>query len=174
VGYSFLLYAYSSPITHVVKPPGLPSRPDKHVLATITIPLLQLTIFHLLSVRKRWSSHRFLPTALSSFLSLLHFHSTLFSHSLLFFNNEDTTPLSINNGTDTTSTPAYSHPSGVTSYPILNYIPNMFETILILLISLTIFLNVITQLLLTGRVTKPLLGLGLNGAGKFASPSGYI
>ncbi|KAK7061001.1 hypothetical protein VNI00_000736 [Paramarasmius palmivorus] len=108
-----------------------------------------------------------LPTALSSFLSLLHFHSTLFSHSLLFFNNEEeATPLSINNGTNTTSTPAYSHPSGVTSYPILNYIPNMFETILILLISLTIFLNVITQLLLTGRVTKPLLGLGLNGAGE--------
>ncbi|ESK96491.1 hypothetical protein Moror_6999 [Moniliophthora roreri MCA 2997] len=164
VGYSFLLYAYSSPITHVDKPDGLPSRPDKHVLATITIPLLQLTIFHMLSIRKRWSSHRFLPTALSSFLSLLHFHLTLFSHSFLSTSVGEVSLLTApSNGTDPGS---YSHPSGVTNYPILNYIPNMFETVLILLISLTIFLNVTTQLLLTGRIIKPLLGLGLNGAGE--------
>lgn len=38
----------------------------------------------------------------------------------------------------------------------------MFETLLLCTIFLTIFLNVITQLLLTGRVDKPLLGLGIS------------
>lgn len=42
IGYAFLLHIYSSPITHVYKPPSLPSRPDKHVIVTITIPLLQV------------------------------------------------------------------------------------------------------------------------------------
>ncbi|KAK7455173.1 hypothetical protein VKT23_011044 [Stygiomarasmius scandens] len=188
VGYAFLLHVYASPITHVYKPEGLPSRPDKHVLITIAIPLLQITIFHILSVRKRWSSHRFLPTALSSFLSLLHFHITILAHSSLFSSFPDsistaepprvsmmssteytsaspasdpiTTTLSAAN--ETISRP-YSSPTGTSSYPILNYIPNIFETLLLLTILLTIALNAITQLLLTGHVSKPLLGLGIGG-----------
>ncbi|KAJ7712454.1 hypothetical protein B0H16DRAFT_1813377, partial [Mycena metata] len=138
IGYAFLLHIYSSPITHVYKPPSLPSRPDKHVIVSITIPLLQLTIFHILSIRKRWSNHRLLPTALSSILSLLHFHTTLYAH--------------------------YSSP-GSTSLPLLNYVPNAFETLLLLTIALTVGLNVCTQLILTGRVSRPLLGLGLSGSG---------
>ncbi len=43
VGYAFLLHVYSSPITHSFKPlDDTPSRPDKHVLITIAIPLLQV------------------------------------------------------------------------------------------------------------------------------------
>ncbi|KAK1232925.1 hypothetical protein PQX77_003938 [Marasmius sp. AFHP31] len=158
VGYAFLLYAYSSSYTHVIKPDDLPSRPDKHVLISITIPLLQLTIFHLLSVRKRWSGHRLLPTALSSILSLIHFHSTLFVYALA-----ENTSSSIPDGVQPPRK-LYSSPAGIGHYPILNYIPNLFESVLLLLISLTIFLNTITQLLLTGKVTKPLLGLGLTSA----------
>ncbi|KAF9266971.1 hypothetical protein L218DRAFT_896271 [Marasmius fiardii PR-910] len=158
VGYAFLLYAYSSSYTHVLKPDGLPSRPDKHVLVTIVIPLLQLTIFHILSCRKRWSSHRLIPTALSSVLSLLHFHTTLFSHSMFESRSPDLSVAGEN------KQHAYSNPAGIGSYPILNYVPNLFETVLLLLISLTVLLNVATQLLLTGRVTKPLLGLGLTSA----------
>ncbi|KAG7093705.1 hypothetical protein E1B28_007359 [Marasmius oreades] len=156
VGYAFLLYAYSSSFTHVLKPDGLPSRPDKHVLVTIAIPLLQLMIFHILSCRKRWSSHRFIPTALSSFLSLLHFHTTLFAHSM--FESSSSPVISTTTGT---KQHVYSNPTGIGSYPILNYVPNLFETVLLLLITLTILLNVATQLLLTGKITKPLLGLGL-------------
>ncbi|THU80622.1 hypothetical protein K435DRAFT_767892 [Dendrothele bispora CBS 962.96] len=198
VGYAFLLHVYASPITHVHKPEGLPSRPDKHVLITIAIPLLQITFFHILSVRKRWSNHRFIPTALASFLSLLHFHVTILAYSSLFsslgflstistaetprvsdfmmssteytsasslFDAVTTTIASL--GADSAKNASiarpYSSPTGTSSYPILNYIPNIFETLLLLTIFLTIALNALTQLLLTGEVSRPLLGLGIGG-----------
>ena len=41
-GYSFMLHFYSSPLTHLVKPEGLPSRPDVNVIFTIYVPLLQV------------------------------------------------------------------------------------------------------------------------------------
>ena len=41
-GYSFMLHFYSSPLTHIVKPEGLPSRPDVNVIFTIYVPLLQV------------------------------------------------------------------------------------------------------------------------------------
>ncbi|KAJ7935437.1 hypothetical protein B0H13DRAFT_1947791 [Mycena leptocephala] len=194
IGYAFLLHIYSSPITHVYKPPSLPSRPDKHVIVTITIPLLQLTIFHILSVRKRWSNHRLFPTALSSILSLLHFHMTLYSH---YYARVTPAPLSPDiqpniqpplkidlpeSPTFPSKFPAptppptgrvlptspralYSHPTGSATFPLLNYVPNAFETLLLLTISLTVTLNALTQLILTGRVSRPLLGLGLSGSG---------
>ncbi|KAF7299202.1 hypothetical protein MIND_00868900 [Mycena indigotica] len=179
IGYSFLLHIYSSPITHVYKPSGLPSRPDKHVIVSITIPLLQLTIFHILSIRKRWSNHRLLPTALSSALALIHFHSTLYSH---YMASPAPLPLSVARLPDVSvattaekfpaptpppsppsAGPLYSRPTGSGSFPLLNYVPNTFETLLILTITLTIVLNALTQLILTGRVSRPLLGLGLTG-----------
>ncbi|KAJ6509023.1 hypothetical protein C8R45DRAFT_1208587 [Mycena sanguinolenta] len=198
VGYSFLLHLYASPITHVHKPPSMPSRPDKHVIVTITIPLLQLTIFHMLSIRKRWSNHRLLPTALSSFLSLLHFHLTLYSH----YYHRSAPPLApllphphqpkakLPHRVDVPATPTplhgstsfpvptppiepvpppplynlYSRPTGSGSFPLLNYVPNAFETLLLLTIALTVVLNALTQLILTGRVARPLLGLGLTGS----------
>lgn len=42
-GYSFVLYIYASPVTHVNKINGLPSRPDIHVLITMALPLLQVS-----------------------------------------------------------------------------------------------------------------------------------
>lgn len=36
-----MLHFYSSPLTHIVKPEGLPSRPDVNVIFTIYVPLLQ-------------------------------------------------------------------------------------------------------------------------------------
>ncbi|KAJ7264011.1 hypothetical protein B0H12DRAFT_1180471 [Mycena haematopus] len=204
IGYAFLLHLYSSPITHVYKPPSLPSRPDKHVIVTITIPLLQLTIFHILSVRKRWSNHRLLPTALSSFLSLLHFHLTLYSYyyhrsapplaPLLPNTPQPKIKLPLPVDIPATPTPLrgstpfpaptpppigrvpptplrtiYSRPTDSTSFPLLNYVPNAFESLLLLTIVLTVFLNALTQLILTGRIARPLLGLGLSGG---TSPSG--
>ncbi|KAJ7163300.1 hypothetical protein C8R46DRAFT_1102931 [Mycena filopes] len=193
IGYAFLLHIYSSPITHVYKPASLPSRPDKHVIVTIAIPLLQLTIFHILSIRKRWSNHRFLPTALSSLLSLLHFHMTLYAHysarpvprppllpkieptpelelfapptPILTGNFHAPTPPPPPRVTSPPGSPLYSRPTGSTALPLLNYVPNAFETLLLLTIALTVGLNVCTQLILTGRVSRPLLGLGLSGSG---------
>jgi hypothetical protein len=37
-----MLHFYSSPLTHIVKPEGLPSRPDMNVIFTIYVPLLQV------------------------------------------------------------------------------------------------------------------------------------
>ncbi|KAJ7069971.1 hypothetical protein C8F01DRAFT_1114796 [Mycena amicta] len=190
IGYSFLLHIYASPITHVYKPPGLPSRPDKHVIVSITIPLLQLTIFHILSIRKRWSNHRLLPTALSSALALVHFHSTLYAH---YVAASPAPPLSVRPPDVFVATtvgkfpaptppplvnspgPLYSRPTGSASVPLLNYVPHTFETLLVLTIALTVVLNALTQLILTGRVSRPLLGLGLtggsaNGAWAWAPP----
>lgn len=44
------------------------------------------------------------------------------------------------------------------SYPLLNYMPSLFETGLTLVTLLTIALNALTQLLLEGTVTRPLFG----------------
>ncbi|KIK56394.1 hypothetical protein GYMLUDRAFT_47165 [Collybiopsis luxurians FD-317 M1] len=184
VGYAFLLHIYSSPLTHAYKPykPDfnsnltdfklLPSRPDTHVLITLVIPLLQLTLFHILSVRKRWSRHRLLPTALTSLLSLSHFYITLIRYLMNVSSSSLQSPSASAFRPDATSAPSLAAPAYTYTphhtthgYPILNYIPNIFETMLLSTIVLTIFLNSITQLLLTGRVDKPLLGLGIgNGA----------
>ncbi|KAJ7645559.1 hypothetical protein DFH06DRAFT_1476805 [Mycena polygramma] len=191
IGYAFLLHIYSSPITHVYKPLSLPSRPDKHVIVTITIPLLQLTIFHILSIRKRWSNHRLLPTALASVLSLLHFHGTLYSHyyarttpppllpelqptlkpvelpasPIIPSHFPAPTPPPTNRVLPSSPRVLYSRPTGPATFPLLNYVPNAFETVLLLTIALTVTLNVFTQLILTGTVSRPLLGLGLSGSG---------
>src|ERR1700735_1646403 len=44
------------------------------------------------------------------------------------------------------------------SYPLLNYMPCLFESLLSLVTLLTIALNALTQLLLEGAVTRPLFG----------------
>ncbi|KAG9098952.1 hypothetical protein FRC07_010570, partial [Ceratobasidium sp. 392] len=88
-GYSFLLHIYASPIMHTQTPKQPlptedmpPSRPDKHVLITIILPLLQLTILHILAVNKRWSRQRLIPTTVCGLLSIVHFgYVTLFSTS---------------------------------------------------------------------------------------------
>ncbi|KAF8969568.1 hypothetical protein BDZ97DRAFT_1653538 [Flammula alnicola] len=156
VGYAFLLHVYSSPTTHLHKSvDNFPSRPDKHVIITITIPLLQLTMFHILSISKRLSTHRLLPTALTSMLSLAHFHGTLFSH----FRKSR---LALLLPPTTTSSGANPHRSSHhVTYPLLNYIPNMFETLLICTILLTVFLNALAQLLVRGRVDRVFSGLGI-------------
>jgi hypothetical protein len=42
-GYAFLLHIYSSSLTHVKHGDGLPTRPNKHVIVTIVLPLLQVS-----------------------------------------------------------------------------------------------------------------------------------
>ncbi|KDQ61231.1 hypothetical protein JAAARDRAFT_32233 [Jaapia argillacea MUCL 33604] len=125
-GYSFLLHIYSSPLTHASKPQNLPSRPDVHVLITIILPLLQVTMIHTLGIKQTWSQQRLIPTTITSVLTLLHFHSVLW-----FSPN---------------------------SYPLLNYLPCLLESMLALVTLLTISLNALTQLLLEGEVTRPLFG----------------
>ncbi|KAJ3512483.1 hypothetical protein NLJ89_g3497 [Agrocybe chaxingu] len=160
VGYAFLLHIYSSPVTHSYQPnDGLPSRPDKHVIITITIPLLQLTLFHMLSVSKRLSTHRLLPTALTSMLSLAHFHGTLFAHFSQTPSQAEPTATSSAPKSSRRPPPYLGAPNA--NYPLLNYIPNIFETFLISTILLTIFTNALVQILVRGRVDRVLSGLGI-------------
>lgn len=42
-----MLHFYSSPLTHLVKPEGLPSRPDVNVIFILLVPLLQVRNPHL-------------------------------------------------------------------------------------------------------------------------------
>lgn len=37
-----MLHFYASPLTHLVKPEGLPSRPDVNVILTLFVPLFQV------------------------------------------------------------------------------------------------------------------------------------
>ncbi|KAH7914036.1 hypothetical protein BJ138DRAFT_1001063 [Hygrophoropsis aurantiaca] len=125
-GYAFLLHIYSSPMTHDHKLEDSKSRPDKHVVFTIMLPLLQLTLIHIMGIKQRWSNHRFIPSAFVGILGLLHYHTVLwFSDS---------------------------------SYPLLNYMPCLFESILVGITLLAIFLNILTQLVTEGSVTRPLFG----------------
>lgn len=160
VGYAFLLHLYASPFAHSISAytrgeTRVPSRPDKHAVITVAIPLLQLTMFHALSISKRLSTHRLLPTTLSSVLSLMHFHGALFSY--------------FSGAKSATSTSA-TRSQLLTTYPILNYIPNIFETMLILTIILTIVLNILVQIVVRGRVDRVFSGLGIRGASWSSHP----
>lgn len=126
LGYAFLLHTYSSPVTHWMTLEGSTSRPDKHVVFIILLPLLQLAIIHLIGIKQEWSSHRFLPSAFVSFLALTHFHSVLWLSD--------------------------------STYPLLNYVPCLFESTLIAVIFLALFLNALTQIVTQGTVSRVLFG----------------
>ncbi|KAI9466093.1 hypothetical protein BJY52DRAFT_1366334 [Lactarius psammicola] len=125
-GYSFMLHFYSSPLTHLVKPEGLPSRPDVNVILTLLVPLFQLSMIHFIGVKQSWSNQRLIPTTICSMLTLIHFHSVL-----------------------------WFSPS---SYPLLNYVSCIFDSMLLLMILVAFSLNILTQLLLEGSVTRLFVG----------------
>ncbi|KAH9180438.1 hypothetical protein EDB89DRAFT_2110552 [Lactarius sanguifluus] len=125
-GYAFMLHFYSSPLTHLVKPEGLPSRPDVNVIFTLLVPLFQLSMIHFIGVKQSWSNQRLIPTTICSMLTLIHFHSVLWFSP--------------------------------TSYPLLNYVSCIFDSMLLLMILVAFSLNILTQLLLEGSVTRLFVG----------------
>lgn len=125
-GYSFMLHFYASPLTHVVKPEGLPSRPDVSVILTLFVPLFQLSMIHFIGVKQSWSNQRLIPTTICSMLTLIHFHSVLWFSP--------------------------------TAYPLLNYVSCIFDSMLIVVILVAFSLNILTQLLLEGSVTRLFVG----------------
>jgi hypothetical protein len=42
-GYAFMMYLYSQPISHVNNPGNGASRPDKHILIMVSMPLLEVS-----------------------------------------------------------------------------------------------------------------------------------
>ena len=99
-------------------------------------------------------------------LSLAHFHLTLYSH----FNKPPPSLLHVAPSPTVTAKAAATQrpPSYIgapsSSYPLLNYIPNIFETFLISTILLTVFINALVQLLVRGRIDRVFSGLGLPNA----------
>ncbi|KZT00061.1 uncharacterized protein LAESUDRAFT_739765 [Laetiporus sulphureus 93-53] len=124
--FAFQLHIYASSSTHTDKVQGAPSRPNKHVIITMLIPLLQLTLLHCLEVKKRWGRLRLIPTSICSLLNLVHFHSVV-----------------------------WTSPS---SYPLTNFFPCVVESMLCVTVIFSASLNVLTQLILEGAITRPLFG----------------
>jgi hypothetical protein len=121
---------YSFPFAHSrsLHQKDHPSRPDPHALVIIFLPLLQLTVIHLLGIRQDWAHQRLIPTTIIGLLGLAHFHYAIFYSPL--------------------------------PYPFANYLTSIIESILLITTVMTVTLNTITQLLLEGAVTRPLIGLG--------------
>ncbi|KAF9444751.1 hypothetical protein P691DRAFT_711400 [Macrolepiota fuliginosa MF-IS2] len=162
VAHSFVLYLFSLSASHVHKPDGLPPRPDTHALITMGIPLLQSTIFHILCISKKYSNHRLIPTALTSFLGLIHFHTTLLTrgYPAMIFGS-----LIRPDGTKDSPNNVFSGTGFRSSYPLMNYFSCLIESCLISIILLTVFLNALVQLLVNGRVDRVLTTLGIAAAG---------
>ncbi|KAL1707185.1 hypothetical protein EV121DRAFT_199836, partial [Schizophyllum commune] len=156
VSYAFMLHIYSSPLAHTYHPSGLPSRPDKHVCIALTLPVIQIAMQHTISIRKRWATHRFWPSAVRSLLSLTHFWLTIISYTR-YIDYVPYLPQIV--------AQSNRNVPGHAGFPQVQLMPNVFESFMIFTTVLTIALNTVTQLLLTGRVDKPLLGLGLSAAG---------
>ncbi|KAG8953106.1 hypothetical protein FRC04_003053 [Tulasnella sp. 424] len=75
VDFGILMHYIGSPVTHSIKPQGLPSRPDIHGLLSMLGPVLDLTIYHTMGIYKPYSHNRLIP-------SLVSFTTILFSHWL--------------------------------------------------------------------------------------------
>lgn len=161
VAHSFVLYLFSLSASHVHKPDGLPARPDTHALITMGIPLLQSTLFHILCISKKYSNHRLIPTALTSFLGLVHFHATLVirGYPAVFL------PLITDRTRDPADNNVFSGTGFRSSYPLMNYFSCVIETALLAVILLTVVLNAVVQLLVNGRVDRVFTTLGIAASG---------
>lgn len=160
VAHSFVLYLFSLTASHVHQPDGLPARPESHALITMGIPLLQSTIFHVLCISKKYSNHRLIPTAIMSFLGLIHFYATLILRGYSAVLPPLMTSRPKESGGDVFSGTGFR-----SSYPLMNYFSCVIESALLLVILLTVFLNAVIQLLVNGRVDRVFTTLGIAASG---------
>ncbi|KAH9900768.1 hypothetical protein C8Q73DRAFT_217649 [Cubamyces lactineus] len=124
--FAFQLYVCAASNAYAQKEGEAPPRPDVHVVITILLPLLQLTIMHCLEVKRHWTQYRLVVSTAIGLLALVHFHSVVW----------------------------ISPPS----YPLTTYAARVVESIMLAMITFTVSLNAITQLLLDGTLSRPLLG----------------
>ncbi|KAH7107583.1 hypothetical protein BKA62DRAFT_139030 [Auriculariales sp. MPI-PUGE-AT-0066] len=84
-GYAFLLHIYAAPVAHSdASGDNLPSRPNRDVLITMFLPILQLTLLLLMSLRKQSASQRLLPTMFCGICSLVHFYTVIWQSPLSY------------------------------------------------------------------------------------------
>jgi hypothetical protein len=88
-------------------------------------------------------------------LSLIHFHATVFFHF------SSVVPPIATITTKTQPSPPNRYVAAGATYPLLNYIPNLFETALLGTVLLTVTINAIAQLLVRGRIGHVFSGLGV-------------
>lgn len=106
---------------------------------------------HITEAHKRYARARLVPTSITSLLSLTHFHLVTF-HSF-FSKRPPHSSAATHNMGDVSSIFATS------SYPLPTLIPSLVETFLILIVLTTLALNALTQILTTGGIRGPLIGL---------------
>lgn len=82
VDFGILMHYLGSPMTHSIKPQGLPSRPDIHGFLSMLGPLLDLTIYHTMGIYRPYSRNRLIP-------SLVSFATILLSHWLNILSGQD-------------------------------------------------------------------------------------
>ncbi|OJT14938.1 hypothetical protein TRAPUB_8508 [Trametes pubescens] len=124
--FAFQLYVCSAAHNLSQKETEAPSRPDVHVIITIMLPLIQLTIMHCLEVKHRWTQYRLIVSSAIGVFALTHFHYVVWL-----------------------SPPAY---------PLTTFAARVVESIMLLVVAFTVGLNALTQLLLTGSLSRPLFG----------------
>ncbi|KAI0672633.1 hypothetical protein C8Q78DRAFT_1020500 [Trametes maxima] len=123
--FAFQLYVCASSHSFTPKEGEAPSRPDVHVIITIMLPLLQLTVMHGLEVKRRWTQYRLVISSAVGLLALVHFHCVVWR-----------------------SPPAY---------PLTTYAARVVESGMLAVIAFTVSLNALTQLLLDGTLSRPVL-----------------
>lgn len=106
---------------------------------------------HIIEAHKRYARSRLVPTTITSLLSLTHFHLVTF-HSF-FVQSKPAVAPPVPTNTDVSSMFMTS------SYPLPTLIPSLVETFLILIVLTTVALNALTQILTTGGIRGPLVGL---------------
>ncbi|PVG04101.1 hypothetical protein CPB86DRAFT_721686 [Serendipita vermifera] len=134
--FAFLLHLYSSPLGSMFNPVVNPQqgstpapRPNRHVLMTIMLPLLQITMLHAQGTWKRYSRNVLIPTSICGILGLCHFVYVLLKGQLM-------------------------------DYPILQVVPSSLELFLVLMVVCTTCLNILSQILGQGAITRPLFAPG--------------
>lgn len=105
---------------------------------------------HIIEAHKRYAKARLVPTTITSLISLTHFHLVTF-HS--FFSSSTKAVTAPASNSDVSSIFATS------SYPLPTLVPSLVETFLILIVLTTLALNALTQILTTGGIRGPLIGL---------------
>ncbi|KAI0820170.1 hypothetical protein BC628DRAFT_1330955 [Trametes gibbosa] len=72
--FAFQLYMCSAAHSYSQKDTQTPPKPDVHVIITIMLPLIQLTVMHCLEIKHRWTQYRLAISTAIGIAALLHFH----------------------------------------------------------------------------------------------------
>ncbi|PIL28182.1 hypothetical protein GSI_09719 [Ganoderma sinense ZZ0214-1] len=122
--FAFAFQLYVETASHPTKEGEESTRPNIHIVTTVFLPLLQLTIMHTLEIQRRWTHHRLAFSTTIGLFALLHFHYVVWCSP--------------------------------TPFPLTTYAARVVESAMLAIITLTVSLNALTQLLSEGTLARPL------------------